>query len=143
MSVLEQIRVRAAVDSPLWASALLPGDPPAAEYQDRCPDSHLLGVEMIREGHLLHGGRSRLFAQDDRDLALLTGDYLYAAGLAEICRTGDLAAVAALAELISACASDRGKGGADQEERWAETLAVFSVAGGPVGLLRREVDRRI
>jgi hypothetical protein len=126
MSVLEQIRVRAAADSPLWASALLPGDPPGAEYEGRCPDSHLLGVEMIREGYLLHGGRSRLFAQDDRDLALLTGDYLYAAGLAEICRTGDLAAVAALAELISACASDRGEGVGDDEDRWTAALAAFA-----------------
>jgi hypothetical protein len=126
MSVLEQIREWAAADSPLWASALLPGDPPQAEYQVRCPQSHLLGVEMIREGYLLHGGRSRLFAQDDRDLALLTGDYLYAAGLAEICRTGDLAAVTALAELISACASDRGEGVGDDEDRWTTALAAFA-----------------
>jgi hypothetical protein len=124
--MLEQIRVRAAADSPLWAAALLPGDPPAAEYQGRCPERHLLGVEMIREGYLLHGVRSRLFAQDDRDLALLTGDYLYAAGLVEICHTGDLAAVTALAELISACARDRGEGVADDEDRWTAALAVFA-----------------
>jgi len=126
VSVLEQIQARAAADSPLWASALLPGDAPAAEYQGRCPDSHLLGVEMIREGYLLHGGRSRLFAQADRDLALLTGDYLYAAGLVEICGMGDLAAVAALAELISDCASDRGEGVGDDEDRWTATLAALA-----------------
>jgi hypothetical protein len=126
VSALEQIRARAAADSPLWAAALLPGDAPAAEYQGRCPDSHLLGVEMIREGYLLHGGRSRLFAQDDRDLALLTGDYLYAAGLVEICATGDLAAVTALAQLISACASDRGEGVADDEGRWTTALAALA-----------------
>ncbi|MDX6548600.1 MAG: hypothetical protein QOG33_2150 [Gaiellales bacterium] len=126
MNVLEQIRVRAAADSPLWGGALLPGDPPPPEYRGRCPDSHLLGVEMIREGYLLHGGRSRLFAHDDRDLALLTGDYLYAAGLVEICVTGDLAAVTALAELISACARDRGDGVADDETRWTTALAAFA-----------------
>ncbi|MDX6521311.1 MAG: hypothetical protein QOG02_798 [Gaiellales bacterium] len=126
MNVLEQIRVRAAADSPLWGDALLPGDPPPAEYQGRCPDSHLLGVEMIREGYLLHGGRSRLFAQDDRDLALLTGDYLYAAGLVEICTTGDLGAVTALAGLISACARDRGEGLDDHEERWTAALAAIA-----------------
>jgi hypothetical protein len=126
VSVLERIRARAAADSPLWAAALLPGDAPAAEYSGRCPDSHLLGVEMIREGYLLHGGRSRLFAQDDRDLALLTGDYLYAAGLVEICATGDLAAVTALAKLISTCASDRGEGVADDEDRWTTALAAFA-----------------
>jgi hypothetical protein len=126
VNVLEQIRGRAAADSPLWGDALLPGDPPPPQYQGGCPDSHLLGVEMIREGYLLHGGRSRLFAQDDRDLALLTGDYLYAAGLAEICATGDLGAVTALAELISACARDRGEGLDDREERWTTALAAFA-----------------
>jgi hypothetical protein len=126
VNVLEQIRARAAADSPLWSAALLSGEPPPAEYAGRCPDSHLLGVEMIREGYLLHGGRSRLFGQDDRDLSLLTGDYLYAAGLAEICATGDLTAVMTLAELISACARARGEGSADQEHRWAEALATFA-----------------
>ena len=126
MNVLEQIRVRAAADSPLWADALLPGDPPPPEYLGRCPDGHLLGVEMIREGYLLHGGRSRLFSHADRDLALLTGDYLYAAGLVEICGTGDLAAVTTLAELISACAHDRGEGSADREEHWGAALAAFA-----------------
>ncbi|MDX6549943.1 MAG: hypothetical protein QOJ31_627 [Gaiellales bacterium] len=124
--MLEQIRVRAAADSSLWGDALLPGDPPPPDYQGRCPDSHLLGVEMIREGYLLHGGRSRLFAQADRDLALLTGDYLYAAGLVEICAAGDLGAVTALAELISACARDRGEGLDDCEERWTTALAAFA-----------------
>ena len=126
MNVLEQIRARAAADSPLWAAALLPGEPPPAEYAGRCPDTHLLGVEMIREGYLLHGGRSRLFGQDDRDLALLTGDYLYAAGLAEICATGDLTAVMTLAELISACARDRGEGAGDHEDRWTAALAALA-----------------
>jgi hypothetical protein len=126
VNVLEQIRVRAAADSPLWGDALLPDDPPPAEYQGRCPDSHLLGVEMIREGYLLHGGRSRLFSHDDRDLALLTGDYLYAAGLVEICATGDLAAVSSLAELISTCARDRGEGLDDREARWTTALAAFA-----------------
>ena len=124
--MLEQIRVRAAADSPLWGDALLPGDPPPPEYGGRCPDSHLLGVEMIREGYLLHGGRSRLFSHTDPDLALLTGDYLYAAGLVEICATGDLAAVISLAELISACAHDRGEGLDDREARWATALAAFA-----------------
>jgi hypothetical protein len=126
VSVLDQIRARAAADSPLWASALLPGEAPPAEYQGRCPQSHLLGVEMIREGYLLHGGRSRLFAHEDRDLALLTGDYLYAAGLVEICATGDLTAVTALARLISDCARDRGEGIADDEARWTAALAEFA-----------------
>ena len=79
---------------------------------------------MIYEGHLLHRGRSRLFSQADPDLALLTGDHLYAAGLREICASGDLAAVGALAELISACARDQGDGRLDTDEAlWDATVA--------------------
>jgi hypothetical protein len=123
-AVLEQIRSRAAADSPLWAAALLPGDPPAPDYQDRCPPPYLLGVEMIREGYLLHHGRARLFSQADRDLALLTGDYLYAAGLVEICSTGDLAAVATLADLIADCSRRRGdRVNDDDETLWDSSIA--------------------
>jgi hypothetical protein len=123
-AVLHEIRTRAAADSPLWAAALLPGDPPAPEYQGRCAPPYLLGVEMIREGYLLHHGRARLFSQADRDLALLTGDYLYAAGLVEICATGDLAAVATLAELIAQCSRRRGDRVDDDDEAlWASSIA--------------------
>jgi hypothetical protein len=122
--VLEQIRSRAAADSPLWAAALLPGDVLAPDYQDRCPPPYLLGVEMIREGYLLHHGRGRLFSQADRDLALLTGDYLYAAGLVEICSTGDLAAVATLADLIADCSRRRGdRVNDDDETLWDSSIA--------------------
>ena len=96
-AVMEQIRDRAAGESPLLEAALRPGAVPAPRYAGRCPDRYLIGVEMIREGYLLHHGRSVLFAQDEEDLALLTGDYLYAAGLVEICATGDLRAVRTLA----------------------------------------------
>ena len=94
MTVLAEIARRAAADSPLWAGALRPGDAPQPRFAGRCPDRYLLGVEMILEGYLLHCGRRGCSAQDDADLALLTGDYLYAAGLVEICGTGDLRAVA-------------------------------------------------
>jgi hypothetical protein len=120
---MAEIRRRAAADSPLWAQALLPGDAPEPDFAGRCPATHLLGVEMIREGYLLHRGRSRLFGHDDDDLALLTGDYLYAAGLVEICRTGDLDAVVALAELISHSSRDLGEGdAASGEQLWGQTV---------------------
>jgi hypothetical protein len=125
VSVLREVAGRAAADSPLWAGALLPGA--ATEqprFAGRCPEWHLLGVEMIYEGYLLHYGRSRLFTQADPGLALLTGDYLYAAGLREICATGDLAAVGALATLISRCARNQADGaGADDPALWDETVA--------------------
>ena len=88
---------------------------------------------MIREGYLLHNGRARLFAQDDVDLALLTGDYLYAAGLVEICGTGDLDAVTTLAELIARCSHNRG----EQRPPGDDDAAVGLGAGRP----RRLTDR--
>jgi hypothetical protein len=42
---------------------------------------------------------------EDRDLALLAGDRLYALGLALLAERGDLPAVAVLADLISECAA--------------------------------------
>jgi hypothetical protein len=123
MNVLETVAGRAAEASPLWGSALLAQPRAGLRFSGRCPERHLLGVETIYEGYLLHHGTSRLFDQDDRDLAVLTGDYLYAAGLREICATGDLAAVDALAELIAACAARRGDGEPEGDDLlWDETV---------------------
>ena len=128
MSVLDQVARRAAAVSPLWRAALL-DRPAVAATVPGCPDRYALGVEMIREGYLLHRGRARLFAREDADLALLTGDYLYAAGLAEICRSGDLRAVAVLAGLIAGCARAQGDGDSDAGEAlWAPAMA--ALAGG-------------
>jgi hypothetical protein len=127
VSVLREVADRAAAESPLWACALLPpAEAGTPRFAGRCPDRHLLGVEMIYEGYLLHYGRSRLFSQADPDLALLTGDYLYAAGLREICATGDLAAVGSLAGLISRCACNQGDGrGGDDAALWDETVSAL------------------
>jgi hypothetical protein len=125
MTVLAEVARRASAESPLWAGALVASDGEPA-FADVCPDGHLLGLEMIYEGHLLHRGRSRLFSQDDRDLALLTGDYLYAAGLVEVCRTGDLEAVRALAELISETSRAAAVGVLDDRALWLAAIARFS-----------------
>jgi hypothetical protein len=123
VSVLKTVAERAAEASPLWASALL-SEPRGELRFSGCPERHLLGVETIYEGYLLHHGSSRLFDQDDRNLAVLTGDYLYAAGLREICATGDLGAVDALAELIAACAARRGDAEPEPDDGlWDETVA--------------------
>jgi hypothetical protein len=130
VSALAEIASRAAADSPLWAASLRAGDPPGPRFAGACPDDYLLGVEMIYEAYLLHYETSRLFRQDDGELSLLTGDYLYAAGLVEICRTGDLAAVAALADLISHCARNRGDGdGAADEALWRSTVGLLGRPG--------------
>jgi hypothetical protein len=123
VTVLAEVALRAGDASPLWREALLDAPPPDSDFAGRCPDDYLLGVEMIREGYLLHRGRSRLFRQDDAELALLTGDHLYAAGLVEICRTRDLQAVASLAELIAACAGAQAEPGTDDDQLWSQTVA--------------------
>ncbi|HEX5261755.1 MAG TPA: hypothetical protein VFW18_09780 [Gaiellales bacterium] len=125
MTVLAEVARRAAAESPLWAGALVATDGETA-FAGVCPDGHLLGLEMIYEGHLLHRGRSRLFSQDDRDLALLTGDYLYAAGLVEVCRTGDLEAVRALAELISETSRAAAEGDPEDRSLWLAAIDRFS-----------------
>ena len=56
---------------------------------------------MILEGSLLHYGRPRVVVTDDRDLALLLGDQLYALGLSRLAELGDLEAVSELADVIS------------------------------------------
>jgi hypothetical protein len=58
-------------------------------------------LEMILEGSLLHYGRPRVVTTEDRDLALLLGDQLYALGLARLAELGDVEAVSELADLIS------------------------------------------
>jgi hypothetical protein len=130
LSVLQEVAERAAADSPLWRAAVR--EPATGvETVPGCPPGLALGVEMIREGYLLHRGRARVFAHADPDLALLTGDYLYAAGLAEICRHGDLGAVAVLARLIAGCARAQGEGAADAgESLWPAAMAELVALAG-------------
>jgi hypothetical protein len=129
MTVLEQVADLAAAGSPLWSGLRLDEPCGGPRFAGRCPDRYLLGVEAIHEGYLLHYDRARVFAQDDADLALLAGDHLYAAGLAEICRTGDLHAVSALASLISECAANRAEGRGDEDAAaWERTVSALGAA---------------
>lgn len=81
------------------------------------PQAYTLLFEAIREGYLLHYGRSRLLEDADPDLKLLAGDYLYALGLERLASRGDLEAVGHLGDLISLAAQvhagDRDGGAAD------------------------------
>lgn len=87
--------------SPVWEEATVdptaaPQDAPEGLSRDRAT-----AVESIREGWLLHRGASRLAPGASPDLALLVGDWCYAAGLCIIADHGSLDDVAALAELIA------------------------------------------
>lgn len=92
----EALRDGGETDEALADEPLLAGVP-AGPYA--------LTLAAVREGYLLHYAEGRaLDGTADPDLSLLGGDRLYALGLAELARLGDLEAVAALADLISDCA---------------------------------------
>ena len=81
-------------------------------------------IDAIREGYRLHYADGAVVRTEDRDLALLAGDRLYALGLARLADAGDLEAVRILADLISECAqahAERAPERADAAWRTAET----------------------
>lgn len=121
------IAADAAAESSLWEDALLPVEQQLHEpvFSNLGPSAHALGLETIYEGYLVHYGRSRLFAPADRDAALLLGDYLYAHGLVRIAASGDVGAVADLAELISLCAQGQADGRDGDGPAWAATAAML------------------
>ncbi len=130
----ETIAAEAAAESPLWAEALRPEAEQVREpvFSRLAPAGHALGLETIYEGYLVHYGRSRLFSPADPDTALLLGDYLYAHGLVRVAATGDVAAVADLAELISLCAQARAEGRNGDGAAWAATSASLGMGNlGP------------
>lgn len=137
----------AAAESRLWASALRP-----AEELDEEPvfspllldERFTLGLETIYEGYLLHYGRARLFAPEDGDVALLLGDALLAQGLVRIAATGELDAVADLAELLSLCAQGRAESLPGDGPAWAATSALLGrgALGEARAALRADRDAR-
>ena len=138
----DAIAAAAAAESPLWGEALRPEASRSSVpvFSPLAPARHALGLETIYEGYLVHYGRPRLFAPEDRDTALLLGDYLYAHGLVRIAETGDVGAVADLAELISLCAQSRAAGRDGDGPAWAATSA--SLGAGGLDLARRALRER-
>ena len=126
--MIADIAGRARAASPVWAAALREEPTGAAAYGPRVDDRFALGVETIYEGYLVHHATSRLFAPADREQAILLGDYLYAAGLVEICRAGDLGAVTTLAELIATVSDRRSRGLTDDTTAWEHAVAALEPA---------------
>jgi hypothetical protein len=117
--VLEDLAAELRADGGLLAAALrdTPEGAPL-DHGDRAEVALLL--EAIREGYLLHYGRSRLVATEDADLALLAGDRLYALGLERLAALGDLDAVRVLADLIAESARLHAEGRAEEADaHWA------------------------
>ena len=152
----QRIADEAASESALWAEALLPLPKRRHEpiFSPLGPSHLALGVETIYEGYLVHYGQPRLFAPRDADTALLLGDYLYAHGLVRVAETGDVTAVADLAELISLCARSRAAGTDGDAAAWAATVSRLGAGGleeartalgvdgdpGPLGQLARRAS---
>jgi hypothetical protein len=95
----------------------------------RFEGSRAFALEAVYEGFLLHYGEPRAFRGMDPDLRLLAGDTLYALGLDRLARAGDLEAVAALSDLISACAQAQAEGDPERSETlWRETATHLGAA---------------
>jgi hypothetical protein len=131
----DTIAGEASEESPLWRDALLPRHERelVPVFSPLGPEQHALGLETIYEGYLVHYGRPRLFAPPNPDTALLLGDYLYAHGLVRIAASGDVAAVADLAELISLCAQGRADERDGDGNAWAATAALLGAGGLEAG----------
>ncbi len=88
--------------SPAWAAVTCePTDAPADDAFDVGSRDRTTGVEAIREGWLLHRNASRIVDGASPDLALLVGDWCYAAGLCDVADHGSLDDVARLARLMA------------------------------------------
>jgi hypothetical protein len=142
--LFETIAAEAAAESPLWGEVLRSDPDLVHVFGTLVPERFALGVETIYEGYLLHYGRPRLFAPPDGDVALLLGDYLYAHGLVRIAATGELDAVAALAELISTCAALRAEGEAGDGDAWVRCVRRLGAdpdGGAVAGSLAAHAER--
>ena len=94
---------------------------------EAAPTLRVAAAEVVREGYLLHYGEPRWYAIPDRDLALLAGDRMYAAGLAALAADGDTEAVSALAALIAGCAEAHALDeSARADKLWESTLAMLA-----------------
>jgi hypothetical protein len=127
LDLWDVIAQEAAGESPLWRDAVRVDAVRVPVFSTLCDERYALALETIYEGYLCHYGNPRLFEPKDDELALLLGDYLYAHGLVRVAATGNVEAVAELAELISLCARLR----AERQDGDGEAWLAAAVALGP------------
>jgi hypothetical protein len=106
------------------------------------PGEYALLIETIREGYLLHYGRTRVIAGADGDLALLAGDYLYARGLERLATLGDLPAIRELADLISLSAQLHADGREAAAELWLASVTAVAAGTNPAHERAKSALRR-
>ena len=112
-------------------SAYAVASPPDGCFEKRFADGdRAFSFEAVHEGFLMHYERPRAFVGMDADLHLLAGDAMYALGLSRLAELGDLAAVAELADLITACARAKvEQEPGTVEELWATSAERLARAG--------------
>ena len=117
----------AIAESSIWGATLRPEAEREREpvFSPLAEEPFRLGLETIYEGYLVHYGRSRLFAPEERTTILLLGDYLYAHGLVRVAEVASAAGVNDLAELISLCAQLRAESRDGDGAAWAATAALL------------------
>jgi hypothetical protein len=136
MNPLAEIHSELNQDAPLLIEALLSPpevSPPSPtdELQAEIDPQLRVGVEAIREGHLLHWGDGRVLNTPDLDLALLAGDRLYALGLERVAATGSRSAIASLSRLIKDSATAMARSEiAVAETFWTSTCASIGESEG-------------
>lgn len=116
--LLDELGALVRSDGGLLAAAVRESPTATAEFGDQVqsapraaghPADLGLVIEAVYEGYLLHHGDPRVVVGDDRDLALLAGDRLFAAGLERLADAGDLDSVRALADVIALSAVAHGR----------------------------------
>lgn len=120
--VLAVVAQRLADVSPAWAEVTIAAGTAPPGAPDGISRDRAIGVESIREGWLLHRTASRLAADASPDLALLIGDWCYAAGLCDIADHGSLDDVAALATLVADVSARCDEPIEALAPRWDETV---------------------
>ena len=126
-ATLAELGTRIAEVSPDWAAKVLDAPTGTDEPTDAGAPAHVPfpGFEAIREGWLLHRTQSRLVAGASPDLALLIGDWCYAAGLCDVTTHGTLDDVALLADLIADLSTQPSTSTEDLAPRWATAQAAL------------------
>lgn len=132
-AVLEELGVRIGAVSPAWHAVVeVRGDAAAWCDAELCglEPGVARGIETIREGWLLHTGRSRVAPRAGSHLALLVGDWCYAAGLCDVIAHGSLEDVRVLADLIADVAARHEEQVDVLEQRWNDALDALRTSVG-------------
>lgn len=121
-NAIGSVAAQAADVSPSWAAVMrAPMSAPAVDARvELLGRDRANGFESIREGWLLHRGAARVAEGASPDLALLVGDWCYAAGLCTIADHGTLDDVASLAKLVSDVSVRAGEDVEALGARWDE-----------------------